>query len=314
MTELRHERQVLHAPDGHEIHTHMWSPVDPVSRVIQILHGLGEHAARYERFAHAAASRGCAVCVHDHRGHGPHTGEIGHFADDSGWALLVADALLVQDYSRERFAEAPLVLLGHSMGSYVAQSFAMYYGDRLSALILSASTWASRLQLWPALALAHVEAWRLGIRGKSALLDKLGFGAFNKRFAPARTALDWLSRDATEVDKYIADPLCGGPFSCGLWLDLFGGLVDIYSDNALARVPAGLPILITGGECDPVGGERGMARLAMHYAQTGHQRISVKIFPDGRHEMLNEANRDEVTANWLDWIVAHTRSAQKKPG
>ncbi len=313
MTELRHERQVLHAPDGHEIHTHMWSPVDPVSRVIQILHGLGEHAARYERFAHAAASRGCAVCVHDHRGHGPHTGEIGHFADDSGWALLVADALLVQDYSRERFAEAPLVLLGHSMGSYVAQSFAMYYGDRLSALILSASTWASRLQLWPALALAHIEAWRLGIRGKSALLDKLGFGAFNKRFAPARTALDWLSRDATEVDKYIADPLCGGPFSCGLWLDLFGGLVDIYSDNALARVPAGLPMLITGGECDPVGGERGMTRLAMHYAQTGHQRISVKIFPDGRHEMLNEANRDEVTANWLDWIVANTRSAQKKP-
>ncbi len=314
MTELRHERQVLHAPDGHEIYTHMWSPVDPVSRVIQILHGLGEHAARYERFAHAAASRGCAVCVHDHRGHGPHTGEIGHFAADSGWALLVADALLVQDYSRERFAEAPLVLLGHSMGSYVAQSFAMYYGDRLSALILSASTWASRLQLWPALALAHVEAWRLGIRGKSALLDKLGFGAFNKRFAPARTALDWLSRDATEVDKYIADPLCGGPFSCGLWLDLFGGLVDIYSDNALARVPAGLPMLITGGECDPVGGERGMTRLAMHYAQTGHQRISVKIFPDGRHEMLNEANRDEVTANWLDWIVANTRSAQKKPG
>lgn len=314
MTELRHERQVLHAPDGHEIHTHMWSPVDPVSRVIQILHGLGEHAARYERFAHAAASRGCAVCVHDHRGHGPHTEEIGHFADDSGWALLVADALLVQDYSRERFAEAPLVLLGHSMGSYVAQSFAMYYGDRLSALILSASTWASRLQLWPALALAHIEAWRLGIRGKSALLDKLGFGAFNKRFAPARTALDWLSRDATEVDKYIADPLCGGPFSCGLWLDLFGGLVDIYSDNALARVPAGLPMLITGGECDPVGGERGMTRLAMHYAQTGHQRISVKIFPDGRHEMLNEANRDEVTANWLDWIVANTRSAQKKPG
>ncbi len=314
MAELRHERQVLHAPDGHEIHTHMWSPVDPVSRVIQILHGLGEHAARYERFAHAAASRGCAVCVHDHRGHGPHTGEIGHFADDSGWALLVADALLVQDYSRERFAEAPLVLLGHSMGSYVAQSFAMYYGDRLSALILSASTWASRLQLWPALALAHIEAWRLGIRGKSALLDKLGFGAFNKRFAPARTALDWLSQDATEVDKYIADPLCGGPFSCGLWLDLFGGLVDIYSNNALARVPAGLPILITGGECDPVGGERGMTRLAMHYAQTGHQRISVKIFPDGRHEMLNEANRDEVTANWLDWIVANTRSAQKKPG
>ncbi len=313
MTELRHERQVLHAPDGHEIHTHMWSPEDPVSRVIQVLHGLGEHSARYKRFARAAAFRGYAVCIHDHRGHGPHTGELGYFADDSGWHLLVADALLVQDLSRERFAEAQLVLLGHSMGSYIAQSFAMHYGDRLAALILSASTWPSRLQLWPALAIARIEAWRLGIHSKSVLLDKLGFGAFNKRFAPARTEVDWLSRDAAEVDKYIFDPLCGGPFSCGLWLDLLAGLVDISSDDALARVQAGLPMLITGGECDPVGGERGMTRLAMHYAQTGHQRISVKIFADGRHEMLNDSNRDEVTENWLDWIAANTRSAQKRP-
>ncbi len=309
MTELRHERQILTAPDGHEIHMHMWSPEVAAARVIQVLHGLGEHAARYERFAHAAASRGYAVCVHDHRGHGPHTEELGHFADDNGWHLLVADALLVQDYSRERFADAPLVLLGHSMGSYIAQSFAMLYGDRLSALILSASTWPSRLQLLPALAIAHIEAWRLGIRGKSALLDKLGFGNFNKRFAPARTEMDWLSRDAAEVDKYIADPLCGGPYSCRLWLDLLRGLIDISSDNALARVPVGLPLLITGGECDPVSGDRGMTRLVMHYAQSGHQRISVKIFPDGRHEMLNESNRDEVTANWLDWIAANTRSA-----
>ncbi len=107
MTELRHEKQILDAPDGHEIHMHMWSPGGPVSRVIQILHGLGEHAARYERFARAAASRGYSVCVHDHRGHGPHTGELGHIADDSGWQLLVADALLVQKLSRERFTEAP---------------------------------------------------------------------------------------------------------------------------------------------------------------------------------------------------------------
>lgn len=309
MTELRHERQILTAPDGHEIHIHMWSPEVAAARVIQVLHGLGEHAARYERFAHAAASRGYVVCVHDHRGHGPHTEELGHFADDDGWHLLVADALLVQDFSRERFADAPHVLLGHSMGSYIAQNFAMHYGARLSALILSASTWTSRLQLFPALAIAHIEAWRLGIRSKSALLNKLGFGDFNKRFAPARTDMDWLSRDAAEVDKYIADPLCGGPYSCGMWLDLLRGLIDISSDNAIARVPASLPLLITGGECDPVGGDRGMTRLMMHYAQSGHQRISVKIFPDGRHEMLNESNRDEVTANWLDWIAANTRSA-----
>jgi alpha-beta hydrolase superfamily lysophospholipase len=184
----------------------------------------------------------------------------------------------------------------------------MHYGPRLSGLILSASTWPSKLRLVAALVLAHVETWRLGIRGKSALLDQLGFDNFNKPFAPARTEVDWLSRDEAEVDKYVADSLCGGPYSCRLWLDLIGGLFYIASDHALSRVPFDLPILITGGASDPVGGEKGMARLAMHYAQTSHQRIKLKIYAEGRHEMLNDINRDEVTNDWLSWIAATTRT------
>jgi len=119
--------------------------------------------------------------------------------------------------------------------------------------------------------------------------------------------MDWLSRDANEVDRYIADPLCGGPFTCGLWRDLLGGLFALGSDRALRRVPGELPILITGGSADPVGGEDGMARLAMHYMQTLHQRVQLKIYADGRHEMLNETNRDQVTVDWLDWIQLRVR-------
>jgi alpha-beta hydrolase superfamily lysophospholipase len=114
--------------------------------------------------------------------------------------------------------------------------------------------------------------------------------------------MDWLSRDEAEVDLYLADPLCGGPFTCGLWLDFMAGLHELASDHALARIPADLPILISGGSADPVGGEKGMTRLAMQYMQTLHQRVKLKIYPEGRHEMLNEVNRDEVTADWLDWI------------
>ncbi len=138
---------------------------------------------------------------------------------------------------------------------------------------------------------------------------KRGFDSLNKRFEPARTGHDWLSRDEDEVDKYIADPLCGGPFTCGLWLDFLRGLFAISSDRALAQIPSGLPIMITGGELDPVGGDKGMTRLLQHYAQTSHQRIKYKVYAEGRHEMLNEINRDEVTADWLDWMDTTTRSA-----
>ena len=111
---------------------------------------------------------------------------------------------------------------------------------------------------------------------------------------------------ADEVDAYIADPLCGAPYMAGLWRDLTGGLLKIATDSNVSRIPLELPILISGGEQDPVGGERGMGELALHYAQTGHSRLTVKIYAEGRHEMLNETNRDEVTADWLDWIKQNT--------
>ena len=145
-------------------------------------------------------------------------------------------------------------------------------------------------------------AWKSGTGACSPLLDKIGFGDFNKRFEPARTELDWLSRDPAEVDKYVADPLCGGPYTIGLWLDLLGGLRSIATDDALRDIPADLPILITGGADDPVGGARGMQQLAARYTDTGHHQLETKIYPGGRHEMLNETNRDEFTADLLRWI------------
>ncbi len=311
MTE--HQRHVLSAQDGHDIHVQTWAPSGNAIAVIQLLHGLGEHVDRYARFATAATAHGIAVCTHDHRGHGQHTTHLGHFADKGGWQTLVDDARIVNEYISACFAGQPLVLLGHSMGSYVAQNYAMHYGRELDGLILSASTWSSRPALYAAYMIAKIEYWRRGAHVSSPLLDRLGFGSFNKAFEPARTGLDWLSRDATEVDKYVADPLCGGPYSCGLWLDLIGGLLAITSDNAISQIRADLPILISGGASDPVGGDKGMTRLTMHYAQTGHQRITVKIYAAGRHEMLNETNRDEVTDDWLNWIIAKVVGCKKKP-
>ena len=292
----------LRCTDEHIIGGTHWAPDGDVSAVIQIFHGLGEHHGRYQRFAAHATSCGYAVCAHDHRGHGAGAQQLGHFADNNGWDLLIADGLLVHEYLREEYPNRPLLLLGHSMGSYVAQHFAMLHGDRLSGLILSASTWPSMIKVVPGRLIAALESWRLGARGTSRLLDKLGFGDFNKRYEPARTESDWLSRDTAEVDAVISDPLCGGPYSCRMWLDLLGGLAFITSDDALLRVPSDLPILITGGEDDAVGGDRGMTKLATHYAQTMHGRLKLKIYPGGRHEMFNEINRDEFSDDLIGWI------------
>jgi alpha-beta hydrolase superfamily lysophospholipase len=293
----------LQTEDLHEIHIRLFAPQGEVRGVIQIIHGLGEHAGRYKRFADAANIRGFAVVAYDQRGHGDHDPENrGYFGARDGWNLLVSDALCVHEFAKEQFPGKPQILMGHSMGSFVAQSFAMHHGSRIDALILSGSTWTGRLEAMAANLLARIECWRVGAHRTSKLLDKLGYSNFNRRFEPARTEYDWLSHDDTEVDRYAEDPRCGGPYTAGAWRDLTGGLYEIGSDLQISRIPTDLPILISGGELDPVGGERKMGKLALHYAQTSHGRLKVKIYPGGRHEMLNEVNRDQVTADWLDWI------------
>ena len=302
MTDMLAETFELATSNHHCIRGTIWLPSGGILGVVQIFHGMGEHHRRYERFASQATARGLVVVAHDHRGHGPHAEEPGHFADRGGWALLTDDGLLVNDMISDRHPGLPIVLIGHSMGSFIAQSFAMQHDYRLTALVLSASTWPNKALLLPGRILARIESWRLGIRGKSALLDKLGFGDFNKAFAPARTEFDWLSRDEAEVDAYIDDPLCGGPYSSRLWIDLLGGLKAIASDNALGRIRSELPLLLTGGAKDPVGGRQGITDLALHYSKSGHTCVSSKIYDDGRHEMFNEVNRDEFTADVLNWI------------
>lgn len=299
------EPSALKADDGREIPTASWFPAaDRAPRVwIQVLHGLGEHGGRYERFAEACNRRDIGVTVHDHRGHGAFAKTAGHFADTNGWHKVVGDAQTVKQSLLAQHPGVPLVVLGHSMGSFIAQDLVMRHPDGVSSLVLSGSTWSSRSELRAAHLLAGLMCL-IGKKRKSPLLNKLGFSAFNKPFEPARTALDWLSRDEEEVDRYIADPLCGGDFSNKLWHDLTGGLLRISSVEAVASVPVELPVLIFGGQDDPVGGEKGMSLLADAYRRTGHD-VTLNIYPGGRHEMLNEINRDEVMQDIFLWITTH---------
>jgi len=300
MTVRQHQ---LTASDEHCIGVYHWCVEDDCAplAVIQLLHGLGEHAARYERFAAACNQEHMNVVAHNHRGHGD-LENYGHFADENGWDKVIGDVLQVRQEIAARYPKLPVVLLGHSMGSYIAQSFVMRHGGNNAALILSASTLASRFELRMGRAAAAIAATLFGKRHVSGFLNQMGLGNLNNPFKPNRTGFDWLSRDEDEVDRYVADPLCGGQFSNQLWSDLTGGMLEISSLRAIASVRDDMPVLITGGACDPVGGQTGMTRLADAYRQTGHDDVALTIYPEGRHEMLNETNRDEVSKDIVAWV------------
>jgi alpha-beta hydrolase superfamily lysophospholipase len=189
------------------------------------------------------------------------------------------------------------------MGSYIAQSFVMRGLGRPDGLILSGSTLAPLLQLRMGHWLAAWEQFRRDPAANSKRLNDLGIGALNRRFEPARTPSDWLSRDEAEVDKYVNDPHCGADSSIGLWHQLTAGLLEISSARAMKKVDSDLPILITGGASDPVGGRKGMTRLAQGYRNTGHRNVTLKIYDGGRHEMLNEINRDEFMHDLRTWLL-----------
>ena len=301
------ERVGLERPDGHRIELRQWLPAAEPRAVIQVLHGMSEHAGRYQRLADACTAAGYAVVAHDHRGHGEAAEPLGHFADRDGWDRVIEDALAVNEAARALADRRPLLLFGHSMGSYVAQSQVMRAPGSADALLLSGSTWPKRIEVRVARLVASVGARLRGPRTPARLLDSMSFGAFNKGFAPNRTPFDWLSRDPSEVDRYVADPLCGAPASHAFWRDLLGALLEISDAQGLARVPVGLPILITGGAQDPVGGARRLALLADAYRASGKTDVTLTLYPEGRHEMLNETNRDEFVADLLDWIEATVR-------
>lgn len=304
IAEASFEQRSLRAPDGHDIAVlHLRPASVPARATAQIVHGLAEHASRYERFADYLTRRGFAVFAHNHRGHGPDMAaeKMGHFADDDGWHKVLGDVAQVHQLLRQEHGQLPHLLFGHSMGSYVVQAFIMRNPQACDALVLSGSTHAPRLKLYLGRLAARIEIWRHGRGWRSTALNAQAFGAFNKRFEPARTEFDWLSRDAVEVDRYIADPACGFIPSAGLWHDLLGGMLAIGRKTSLQRVPTSLPILIMGGSDDPVGGSRGMQRLLHAYQNSGHQNVDIKIYEGGRHEMLNEINRLDVMRDIAAW-------------
>lgn len=311
---MRSDTFTLTADDGVGLFVYRFLPDGPAKGVVHIAHGMAEHGARYARLAGALTQAGFAVYADDHRGHGKtarQDADLGFVASAGGWGRLVRD--LEQLLARERADHPglPLVLMGHSMGSFIVQSYLLDHAKEVQAVVLSGSSGKPGLLAQAGRLVARIERLRLGERGKSALLTGLSFGAFNKAFAPTRTAFDWLSRDATEVDLYVDDPRCGFEVTTTLWVDVLDATARNADPRLQSRLPKLLPVYIFSGALDPVG-ENGKAveRLAAEYRRAGLTRVTVKLYPDARHETLNETNRDQVTADLLDWLQANVPPAR----
>jgi alpha-beta hydrolase superfamily lysophospholipase len=301
------------ASDGKGLFVYRFLPDEgtPVKAVVHISHGMAEHAARYARVAEALTAAGYAVYANDHRGHGKtaSTDELGFFAKEGGFARVVADLAELVAHEKKEYPGLPVVLFGHSMGSYIAQELLIDHGSELAGAVLSGSAGKPNLLASAGRLVARAERLRLGERGTSKLLGDLSFGAFNKQFAPTRTDFDWLSRDAAEVDRYIADPLCGFAVSTSLWVDVLDALGAIARPERQARIPKALPIYIFSGSEDPVSEKtKSLEQLVAAYKEAGIRDVSHRFYAGARHETLNETNRDEVTRDLVSWLDAHTKA------
>lgn len=294
----------LPASEQCSLNVQQWLPATPVKAVVLLAHGMAEHAGRYQRLGQALNTAGYALLAPDLRGHGrtAEHGSLGLFAAHNGWNAVVNDLGLLAQHIGQQFPGTPVFLFGHSMGSYIAQAYLLHHSASLQGAVLSGSNFQPPALYRAARLIARVETWRQGPLGKSALIDWLSFGSFNKAFKPNRTAFDWLSRDGAEVDKYIADPLCGFRCSNQLWLDLLHGLAQISQPRHLAQIDPNLPLLVIGGECDPVSAGKRLTHLADALRATGNRHVQLRIYPGARHEVLNETHRDEVTADIIGWL------------
>lgn len=289
------------------LHVCEWLPDDKnVKAVLQLSHGIMEHIGRYDTFARFMANSGFAVVGNSLLGHGKSAAaetDIGFIAEKGGWDFAVSDMHLLLEKTRIDYPNLPYFLLGHSMGSFLARTFLTRYHNILTGCIISGTGQQASILLNAGLAAAAAERLLFGPRCRSARLNHLCFGAYNRRIPNHRTPSDWLTRDHDIVEKYLADPVCGFVPSIGLFADMLGGLKIIGKKKNVEKMQKNLPILFISGEEDPVGDYgAGPQKVYRLFKDVGMSDVTLKIYEGARHEVLNETNKEAVFQDILDWI------------
>lgn len=296
-------------PFGKKIECLKWIGGQKPKAIVQIVHGMAEHAARYDDFAKFLVSKGFDVYANDHRGHGRTAETIentGFFADTNGWEIVTENLFQLSKIIKNENPGIPLFVIGHSMGSLLSRNYISKFPGMINGVILSGTSFNQSFLLLFGKLIANIQLFFSGKKHRSKLLDRLSFGSFNKKFKPNRTNFDWLSRDEKQVDAYVQDEYCGFICTTSFYADLFSGILKIQNKNTIRKIPLYLPVFIISGEMDTVGDfTKGVNKVYESYKEIGLGDLEKKIYRSCRHEILNEINKEEVYNDILNWLNKH---------
>lgn len=284
-------------------------PENEVKAIFQISHGMAEHGERYEDFANYLCQKGFAVAVEDHIGHGKSVNsddDLGYFGESMGWDAFVEDEKTLTEILKKDFAEVPIVFFGHSMGSFVAREYIRRYGndERIKAAVFCGTSGKNPAAAI-AIRLAGIIAKSKGSKHRSEFINKIAFGSYNSKIKDAETPFDWLTSDKNIVSKYIADKYCGFLFTAAGYKDLFSILHLVSGKQWYKDMTNDLPILLTAGEDDPVGTYgKGVKQVHNDLKQAGAKDVTLKLYPDMRHEILNETKNAVVYEDIAAWSLS----------
>lgn len=283
----------------------IWETEKEPIGVLQIVHGMAEYIDRYDNFAKYMTEHGFNVIGHDHLGHGHSVSDerdYGFFAEENGDKIIIEDMHSVTQYAREKWEELPNFILGHSMGSFCLRQYLTKYSNDVFGAIIMGTGWIPSAAALLGKTIATNTCKSKGSHTVNPLLIKLTLEPYNKPFAPARTNCDWLSRDEKQVDLYVNDKLCGFYFTAGAYKDFFTVLEKIAKNRQLIGMRKSLPILITSGSVDPVGGKKACEKLNTQYKRCGINDVTLKLWENDRHEILNELDKSDVYQYIYNWL------------
>ena len=285
------------------LHCAVWKPDAQPKAVVQLIHGIAEHIARYDDFAKFLTAHGYVVAADDHMGHGGSIGSgvKGYFR--GGWLSAVEDEKRLHDEMQKQYPELPYYFLGHSMGSFLLRTYLYTYPDAADKAVISGTGWEDPMKVRLGLLVCRMEEKRVGETNVSPLVTKLMFGSYNRAFEPVSSPNAWICSDEAVVAAYDADPYCGFDATVGLARDLLTGVRMNEQTENLEKMNKQLPVLFVSGCKDPVGNmAKGVLRCIDAFKRSGMKDITIKLYPEGRHEMLNERNKAEVYQDILDWL------------
>jgi len=293
------------------VNTNKWLPDEGlhIKGVIQLAHGMAEYAERYAHFAEFLTQHGFLVYANDHRGHGKtavNESEIGYFSSENGWFKVVDDMYALTKIIKQEYPSLPVFIFGHSMGSFLTRTYICKYPKAINGVILSGTGGNPGIIRHIAKLIVFVCKNFKGKKARVKLLDTMSFGAFNKKIKSPKTAFDWLNTDESEVRKYIEDPLCGALFTVKFFDDLLTGLGFIFRKKNMRNIPLHLPILLISGSEDPVGDfGKGVKSSFKIYKKLGIKDINMTLYPEMRHEIVNEQKKEIVFNDVLAWLNKH---------